>query len=191
MPDISDLPIFRFHSDPLASESIVESDVECICCKTAGGYVYSGPCWGEGDVDLDDHLCPWCIADGAAHRKFGVTFTEEIQQWDSEEERYVPVQLPPELEAEILHRTPGFNTWQSGYWLSCCGTPAVFLGYAGKVELLGKWAGAYDAVLKETNYGPGENWNAWLENLEKDGSPSAYIFRCSQCQRFLAYSDCH
>ena len=185
------LPVFRFHPEPLDSQSVIESDVECVCCKTSRGYIYAGPCFCDDDADLYEQLCPWCIADGTAHRKFGVTFMEEVMQWDSEKKRYVPIQLSPEFEAEVLQRTPGFNTWQSGYWLACCGGPAIFLGNAGKEELLGKWAGAYEAVLQETNYGPGEDWEAWLQHMEKDGSPSAYVFKCGCCNQFLAYSDCH
>jgi organic radical activating enzyme len=29
---------------------------------------------GYSEEELDDSLCPWCLADGSAHRKFDATF---------------------------------------------------------------------------------------------------------------------
>jgi uncharacterized protein CbrC (UPF0167 family) len=37
----------------------------------------------------------------------------------------------------------------------------------------------------------GVDWQGYLRALEKDGSPTAYIFRCLHCGRHLGYSDCH
>jgi uncharacterized protein CbrC (UPF0167 family) len=69
------LPDFRYHPDPIRSGSIVLSEERCRCCRKARGYIYTGPVYSEED-GLDDQLCPWCIADGAAHRKFDATFID-------------------------------------------------------------------------------------------------------------------
>jgi uncharacterized protein CbrC (UPF0167 family) len=45
-------------------------------------------------------FCPWCIADGTAHSKFGAQFNE------------VGVDAAPESREEVQFRTPGFPTWQ-------------------------------------------------------------------------------
>jgi uncharacterized protein CbrC (UPF0167 family) len=67
------LPVFRYHPDPVASGSVHESREVCACCGVARGYVYAGPVYAVDE--LDDKICPWCIADGKAHKKFDATFT--------------------------------------------------------------------------------------------------------------------
>jgi len=60
-----DLPVFRYHPDPIASGSVVASAAECVCCGEARGFIYTGPAYCE--AELEEALCPWCIADGSAH----------------------------------------------------------------------------------------------------------------------------
>src|SRR5688572_4128282 len=96
------LPSFPYHPDPLLSGSIVASDSKCVCCKQARGYIYTGPVYSE-EEGLDDALCPWCIADGSAHKTFDAVFVDD-EGIDGE---------ISETAAEALTtRTPGFNSWQ-------------------------------------------------------------------------------
>ena len=46
----------------------------CVCCGERRGYIYAGPVYSERE--LSDSLCPWCIADGSAHSRFGAEFTD-------------------------------------------------------------------------------------------------------------------
>jgi uncharacterized protein CbrC (UPF0167 family) len=52
-------------------------------------------------------VCPWCIADGSAHEKFGVEFTDWASigggHWEAVSE---------EIANEVAFRTPGFSGWQ-------------------------------------------------------------------------------
>ena len=68
------LPAFRYHPDPIRSGSIVESGEVCRCCRQNRGYMYAGPVYAE--EDLDDAICPWCIADGSAHTMFDASFVD-------------------------------------------------------------------------------------------------------------------
>ena|ERR1035438_9773954 len=70
------LPRFTYHPDPLATGSFVLSSTECLACAKSRGWIYVGPTYCE--AELDDHLCPSCIADGTAHRKFGVEFVDPL-----------------------------------------------------------------------------------------------------------------
>ncbi len=95
------LPIFKYHPDPVATESIVPSDALCVCCGRARGYIYAGPVYSE--EELEESLCPWCIADGSAHERFDACFTDEggigdYGTWDL---------VPSEIVDEIAYRTPG------------------------------------------------------------------------------------
>src|SRR5690606_1019313 len=70
-----DLPVFKYHPDPIGTGSIVESDTECACCGRARGYVYAGPVYSE--EEYNECICPWCISDGSAHEKLDASFTDE------------------------------------------------------------------------------------------------------------------
>src|SRR5262245_24485003 len=106
----SSLPSFRYHPDPLGSGSIIASDHACLCCGRARGYVYRGPVYAE--TALDDRLCPWCIADGSAHRRFDAVFTDAEGIADG---------APASAIKEVEQRTPGYAAWQSEQWPVCCG----------------------------------------------------------------------
>jgi uncharacterized protein len=90
---------------------------------------------------------------------------------------------------EIARRTPGFAGWQQERWLTCCGDAAGFLGPAGRAELTGVWQGAQESIRAEVGMA-GADWRDYLESLDRDGSPTAYIFRCRHCGRLGGYSDC-
>src|ERR1041384_6448752 len=123
-----DLPVFRYHRDPLLSGSIVPSDRECDCCGQSRGYVYTGPVYAE--EDLEDAICPWCIANGLAHRKYDATFV------DCEA---VPDEVPEAAAEEILCRTPGYNAWQQQRWFACCGEAMTFVEPAGTPEVRARY----------------------------------------------------
>jgi uncharacterized protein CbrC (UPF0167 family) len=118
------LPTFRYHPDPLASGSVVVSDKKCRCCGKARGYIYTGPVYAEGE--LEDMICPWCIADGSANKKFDATF------FDAEA---VDDEVPDAAMDEICERTPGYIAWQQGHWPACCGDAVQFIGPAGNAEV--------------------------------------------------------
>lgn len=120
------LPNFKYHPDPIKTDSIKVSDVSCECCKRQMGYVYSGSLYSASDVS---DVCPWCIANGEAHQMFDIQFTTlEPAIFDPEN--------PPEQECsdaaceELLHRTPGFSSFQEQSWLSHCGDFCAFHGLA-------------------------------------------------------------
>jgi uncharacterized protein CbrC (UPF0167 family) len=178
------LPQFKYHPDPLATGSVERSDATCVCCGQKRGFIYTGPVYAE--EELYDRICPWCIADGSAQAKLGAEFTDAAGvggcPWD---------EVPGEVVAEVAYRTPGFCGWQQERWWTHCGDAAEFLGLAG-----GKEVEAYgpelieslrdDAGLTEND----EEWNRYYRALDKEGSPTAYVFRCRHCGRLGGYSDC-
>jgi uncharacterized protein CbrC (UPF0167 family) len=165
------LPSFAYHPDPLATGSIVESDAECEACGQERGYRYTGPVYAEDDIE---DLCPWCIADGSAADRFDATFTD------------LDDDLPDDAADTIAKRTPGFSGWQQEVWLSHCGDGAAFLGRVGAAELA-----AYPDAVADIRLGLGHRDGAdhFLAALDKDGEPTAYLFRCRVCGTHLAYTD--
>lgn len=174
------LPSFRYHPDPVASGSVVESDTVCRCCLRARGHVYVGPVFA--DEALDAELCPWCIADGSAAATFHAQLTDVG--------RGVPDDVPAELVTEVAERTPGFTGWQQEHWLYHCAAPAAFLGRVGYAEL-SEHPDALEMVVHE------HDEDGWSEgqsleharSLHPDGDATAYLFRCLTCGTHLAYSD--
>jgi uncharacterized protein CbrC (UPF0167 family) len=174
------LPTFRYHPDPVAAGSVVISEIVCACCRQLRQYAYDGPVYG--DYDLDEPLCPWCIADGSAAATFGASFTGPL--WK------VPEDVSAEADDVILHRTPGFEGWQQPHWLHHCGDAAQYCGAVGAAEL----AAFPDAVESLRHEHDGLGWTVdavenYIQSLDKDGAPTAYLFRCSACGTYLAYSD--
>lgn len=110
------LPTFRYHPDPIATGSIEPAPDECLACGRARGFRYVGPVYAE--TELNEQLCPWCIADGSAARKFDAEFTDVGLG--------LPPDVPDSVTDEIAHRTPGFHSWQQDHWLYHCGDGCTF-----------------------------------------------------------------
>ena len=176
-----DLPQFRYHPDPLRSGSVVASPGACRCCGERRGYVYAGPAYGESD--LDHALCPWCIADGAAHRAFDVTFVDSEAFGDD---------VPRPAVEEISQRTPGYHAWQGEQWPSCCGDAAAFVTPAGIEDIRERFRAQEGAVLAHIVHEMGSSGGAarrLLEALRRDASPTAYLFRCLRCESYRVHID--
>lgn len=177
------LPVFKYHPDPLATGSVVASDTECCCCGKARGCVYIGPVYALGTYEAC--ICPRCIADGSAHVTLGASFTDEVGiggggQWD---------EVPDDVIADVAYRTPGFAGWQQEQWWTHCGDAGRFLGRAGRRELEQFGPQAVAAIRESTGL-EGPAWDRFFAVLDKDGSPTAYVFRCLHCGQWGGYQDC-
>ena len=174
------LPDFRYHPDPVKSGSVVESDVTCRCCGKTRGYIYTGPVYAEDD--LSDAICPWCIADGSAYRKYDANFVDCEAFGDD---------IPDAAMDEIVERTPGFNTFQSEHWPGCCGDAAAFLEPAG-IEQLRRQQDlegyAMTHIVQEMGISGGAATRL-LGSLRRDTGPTAYLFQCLHCRKHLFHID--
>ena len=156
----------------------------CVCCGEQRGYIYVGPVFSV--AELSGCICPWCIASGTAHDKFGAEFSDAAGVAGYSETQV----LPTTVIAEVAFRTPGFLGWQQEHWLACCGDAAAFVGRAGHQELEHQWPGAVPSIREESGMIDDADWQSCLRALDKDGSPTAYVFQCLHCGRHFGYSDC-
>ena len=174
------LPHFRFHPDPLLSGAVEPSTEPCGVCGQARGFVYTGNCYVEDEFEAQ--LCPWCIADGSAHRKFGVTFNE--------------VALAPGIDEaaadEIEERTPGLTCFNPIDWPTCCGAPMAYLEPAGHTEIVARHPKLPTTLVPqmaaELRVPTGEAMRVF-RSLQRDQSPCAHVFRCPTCETVRAAID--
>ncbi len=177
------LPTFKYHPDPVGTGSIQPSDDECVCCGRVRGFVYTGPVYAE--EELVDCLCPWCIADGTAHQKFDAEFVDsegvgDFGSWP---------RVDAAVVAEVATRTPGFSGWQQERWWTHCGDAAEFLGRAGAAEVERHGAVAKDHLRTDLGWEPGKLFDDYVQALDAEGQPTAYLFRCRRCGEVGGYSD--
>jgi uncharacterized protein CbrC (UPF0167 family) len=174
-----ELPHFQYHPAPLLTGAVEASSVTCACCQRARGFIYVGPVSGE--EDLDEVLCPWCIADGSAAEKLGASFADDSPLEDAG--------LAEAIIEQVHLRTPSYTSWQQEEWLTHCEDACEFHGDASASDV----ANASDATKRE--------WRERCEMTEDDwaditasyapgGSPAFYKFLCRHCKTVLLGWDC-
>lgn len=175
-----EFPRFKYHPEPTKTGSIVPSTQVCPVCGESRGFAYSGIPYGVKEVE---HICPWCIATGLAHERFGVEFTDiagvgGYGQWEK---------VPQEVAEEVAFRTPGFAGCQQERWFTHCGDAAEFLGPMSKAELERMGPEAIEAVLRGCEQ-EGVNWG-FFSKLAQRHKATAYLFRCHRCGQLGGYFD--
>ncbi|MBK8097391.1 MAG: CbrC family protein [Planctomycetes bacterium] len=180
LPPAPPLPDFRFHPDPILSGAIEASAEVCGCCELARGFVYTGPCYVEQEFAAA--LCPWCIGDGSAYRRFGVTFHE--------------LDLPHSTDVAILdeieERTPGMHTWNPIAWPVCCKLPMAYLEPAGSAEIRLRYPPLASGLVQQMSQDlrvPVAAAKELFSRLHRDVAPTAHVFRCLTCSRLRARID--
>ncbi|WP_232667163.1 CbrC family protein [Pseudonocardia sp. TRM90224] len=184
MPD----PVFRYHPDPIATESAVPDDHVCAVCGVRRQTRYDGPIYGS----QPESVCLHCIHSGEAARALATPGAPEDIAASFSDAQDVPAEVPIAVVDEITQRTPGFTAWQQGYWLYHCADGAAFLGPAGYAELE-PHPDALDSIRADCRIydWPEDDIEEMLHQLDRDGSPTAYLFRCLHCGTHLASWDCH
>src|SRR5262249_35764306 len=135
------------------------------------------------EEELEDAICPWCIADGSAHRKYDASFSDPAG---------FPDDVPKEIVEEVAYRTPGFSSWQQERWLGCCGDGAAVLEPGGYAETKARHPQMEGAVMMfivhelEISGGAAPRF---LHGLDRDRGPTAYVFTCRHCDARPAYID--
>lgn len=178
-----ELPVFRYHPDPIQTGSIKISNRLCIVCKKARGYIYTSHAYSPNEYT--ECICPWCIADGNAHETLGVEFFSKRGIGSGPRDS-----VSQAIVDEIVFRTPGFSGWQQEKWFTHCDDAASFLGRVGFEELQAFGIDAIEAIRDDTGLSDDDEWEEFFEKLDKNGSPCAYLFQCLHCGEFTGYTDC-
>jgi len=162
-----DLPSFRFHPAPLETGAIVRQAGLCVCCNQEVDHVYVGPVISIHD--LEEKLCPWCIANGQANEKFDAEF--------SDRQPLEEAGVSPELIEEVATRTPGYVCWQQPAWETHLKHPCAFVGDA-TVKALGQMTGEERQTFMEAARLDRDELAELLSIYRPNSNPGVYHFRC-------------
>ena len=170
------LPFFRFHPDPIATGYLRRSIDRCSACGLERGWMLEIPFYSTEEVE---GFCPWCVADGSAAARFDGEFTDPGSLEDIES---------PESLDELLHRTPGYSSWQQEEWLTHCGEPCAYLGLLTRAEAI------ENAEELKADLTPRFDWTTeileWLpDRIDRPGELlrfEVHHFRCLNCGRHRA-----
>ncbi len=171
------LPFFKYHPNPIETGSIKLSDKICACCKKARGYIYTASVYSI--FDLDESICPWCIADGSAAEKFDATFNNSGLESN----------ISNEIIEQISKRTPGYECWQTYIWLFHCDDGCEFHGDLSKQEANDLDENAIRKFCVENDLNE-EEGKEIIQYYEKGGNPAIYKFVCRHCAKIKLYTDC-
>lgn len=174
-----DLPKFKYHPDPLETGSIELKETDCPVCGEHSDYSYVGPTYGRGENI--EGICPNCIANGSAAKKYNIEFVGDHEELDNDE-----------FKDELEHRTPGFSSIQGEQWLSHCGDFCAFIGKVGQVggQKIGE---SLENILPDDLKKVTDIFDIKKEELdnfmEENGYIQGYLFKCLKCGKMRFYID--
>jgi len=174
-----ELPFFKYYPAPLKTgEFETDETVTCECCGKETDVYYTGPFYSVEDIE---YLCPECIANGKASKKFDGDFVSLYFGKVSDEEKI----------DELIHRTPSYCGWQQECWITHCDDFCAFIDYVGAKEL--EKMGVLEEVIKNGNPDDGNEWSKEqieiIKNMVNGGHVQGYLFRCLHCGKHFLYFD--
>lgn len=175
-----ELPFFKYHPEPLKTGIFKTGEtVICDCCGKETDVYYTGPFYSVEDVE---YLCPECIDNGEASKKFEGDFQDDCSIGEVSDEKKID---------ELIHRTPGYCGWQQEYWVAHCDDFCTFIGYVGAKEL--KEMGILEEVIKNGNPQWKYDWDEkeieLIKTMVNGGSMQGYLFKCLHCGKHFLYYD--
>lgn len=171
------LPTFKYNPNSLELGIIKKELTTCCVCKNEREYIYSGPFYSIENVES---ICPWCIANGNAAKKFDGEFQDSYSCDEVNDE---------EKLKELIHRTPGYRGWQQEYWLGHCNDFCAFIGYVEWKEIAHLENELQQDLVEFTEY-YGLSLQDFQYSLGHQGSLQGYLFKCLHCGIHRLHVDC-
>jgi uncharacterized protein CbrC (UPF0167 family) len=187
MLSTKELPHFKYHPDPLGTDSFsLGEPVTCDCCGLDTTIHYSSPFYSTMD---EVRLCPWCIKDGSAASKFDGEFhdRENIEEFAAVATEEKTIGSIDDAIDELTRRTPGFSGWQQEKWLVHCNDLCAFIGSVGWNEIETRIDEFAD--LETDCEESGLTIEELPDILRDNGTCEGYLFQCLHCQQYRLYAD--
>ena len=175
-------PRFAYYPHPERNGGYLRDDTACVLCGRRRGLLYDGAVYGT-DTPQEGRLCLWCIADGRAQER-GWSFNEVF------EESVLPG-VPREAIHAVMHRTPGFESWQGSRWLFGKDDALVFLGEVvdgAEVVRQGDERAIAACLAALEGWVPGLGTLDVLATVRWAEQPAIYLFQARD-GRLEAYAD--
>lgn len=123
-----DYPQFKYHPNAYDLDIFIKEEGICEVCGEQSELKYDCSFYS---VDEPDYICPFCIANGKASKKFDGEFNdylgiETVSPYLIDK----PSPIDPVLLEEVACRTPSYVSWQQEVWKVHCNEPCAFIGYA-------------------------------------------------------------
>lgn len=169
------LPRFKYHPDPIATGAIEERAIRCQVCDRESRYRYGLPLYAIEDVA---DICPWCIADGSACRKYDGELVDG---------HILAGLTSPEARDEVAHRTPSYGGAER-VWPEHCGDFCAFIQnarWAHFAPVATELAEDLAALARALHLSHAE----LVAALGDDGPLSGYLFRCLHCGKHRCHAD--
>lgn len=176
---MSIFPTFQYFPDPIGTGTIVPTSEICECCEQARGYTYAQQIYAADDITT---ICPWCIADGSAAKKFNGLFVDDHS--------LLQAGVDMSIVDEVSKRTPGYESWQDVTWLVCCSDACEFHGDETKGNLLSLDQDGLLKLSRETEF-PFDVLTDIIKHYQPCSSPAFYRFQCRHCRAIHHYADFH
>jgi len=183
---MSNLPKFKYHPDPIGTGTfIVGETVSCDCCNKEVDVYYERPFYSVEEIIA---ICPFCIANGEAAKKFDGEFQDSYSIEGILPDPDIPTTFNNEdAIVEVTTKTPGYRGIQQEVWLNHCDDLCAFIGYVVWDDIKSK---LNDLACLESDIEKfGMNISDLETHLIKDGHMQGYLFQCLHCKKFRLHMD--
>jgi uncharacterized protein CbrC (UPF0167 family) len=170
------LPHFQYNPNALDLKIILKTETLCPVCNQQRQYVYDGPFYSVEDAD---GICPWCIKDGSAAKKYDGEFQDPASCEDVINDEYV---------TELTRRTPGYNAWQDAKWLGHCNDFCALKAYAGWNEIK-EFKDELFNDINDLTFEFGMGFQDFTKRLVNGGYFQGYLFQCLHCGKHRLTAD--
>lgn len=169
-PNMTEFPTFKYNPNSIELGIFKKEKTTCPVCGQDRDYTYTGPFYSRDDVG---GICPWCIKDGSAAKKYDGEFQDAASCDPVDKKEYL---------TELTTMTPGYSGWQQERWLSHCGDFCALKNYVGWAEIKHLKDELKDDLSEiKVEYGLTQ------EELEKylvnNSGMQGYLFQCLHCNK--------
>lgn len=173
---MDELPKYKYQPNALELGIIEKKNIDCPVCHKNREYAYSGGIYAVEEVEF---ICPWCIANGSASKKYDGMYIDAAScEKVSDQNKLI----------ELVTKTPNYISWQQEAWPAHHDDYCSFENYVGWKEiehLKEKLSGDIERIKSEYRLSQSE-----LEQyLVNDGGMQGYLFKCLHCDQHRLHVD--
>lgn len=159
----NNLPKFKYHPNVYSNDIVSHEHGICECCGKSTD-VFISQMYAREDITC---ICPYCVANGSAAKKFDGDFIDWFEAGVTD----------PAKKDELLHRTPGYSSWQGERWMTHCEDFCAYIGEVDATDL--QKIDNLEDIINETEDAIGVTID--INEFIKGGSPTCHMFRCLHC----------